>query len=238
MCRSPSHKQVFQCRKRRSVGINLLDLIQARKQAQVDAYDKLKIPHEDGFLSIQIRTLRHTDLEKQAVFEEFRKMKVGLGDKFILRVRYVDFFLDTLLSFVHLFGAPASVRLFSSGSFASRIANPGYWEAVHGLVDDACSLGSTKKDAITLVFHIVYTPDQRQQWAEFLQGPVSSLPPPSSGPVPLHGSPLPTPEPLHGLAGPVVAANMYRIPQAGQMGLKVGRTNLCRGQLAHADNLL
>jgi len=55
-----------------SVGGNLLDLIQARKQAQIDAYDKLKIPHEDGFLSIPIRTLRHVDLGKQAVFEKFQ----------------------------------------------------------------------------------------------------------------------------------------------------------------------
>jgi len=37
----------------------------------------------------------------------------------------------------------------------SRIANPGYLEAVHGLADDVRSHGSTKQDAITVVFHVV-----------------------------------------------------------------------------------
>jgi len=104
-------------------------------------------------------------------------MKVELGEKFIkllsipgtiLRDRCVDFFLDTMLSFV-LIGVQASVRLFSSGSFAVSITNPGYLEAAHGLLDDACSHGSSKKDAIAFVFHIVAVstePDFTQEMAE------------------------------------------------------------------------
>ena len=83
------------------VGGNLLDLIQARKQVQIDAYDKIEMPHKDGFFSIQIRTLRHVDLEEKTVFEKFQIMKDRLGFIKILNscpYQKQFFALDTLIT--------------------------------------------------------------------------------------------------------------------------------------------
>jgi len=76
--------------------------------------------------------------------------------------------------------------------------------------------------------------NQRQAWAEYLQGP---SPVPTKAPPPLYGSPLDASYPGHGLVNPVIATNMYRIPQPGQMGLKVGKSFLFKGQLARAADL-
>ena len=76
--------------------------------------------------------------------------------------------------------------------------------------------------------------DHRQAWAEYLQGPSAA---PTKAPPLLYDSPLDASYPGHGLVNPVIAANMYRIPQPGQMSLIVGKSSLFKGQLAHAVDL-
>jgi len=67
-------------------------------------------------------------------------------------------------------------------------------------------------------------------------GRVSARTGPSATPPPAYGSPVDA-YPGHGLVNPVIAANMYRIPQPGQLGLIVGKSTLFKGQLARAADL-
>jgi len=78
------------------------------------------------------------------------------------------------------------------------------------------------------------TTGQRQSWAEYLQEQSSAS---TKAAPPLYGSPLDASYPGYGLANPVIAANMYRIPQPGQMGLIVGKSTLFKEQLARAADL-